>query len=109
MENVSLKYIETAKEISGLSYYAIAKKIGVTPQQINALKHRDNELKDESLLLLAQIAQTAPMKIIAEKHKRTAKGQAERKFWEAITHSKELIEETKRYILCSIQKDIKIY
>lgn len=119
MKNVSLKYIELACKKTGLSQRQIGKEIGVTAQQISNLKleridkHGKNistpELKDESLLRLAQFAQVSPMKIIAEKHKRIAKGTAERKFWDALSRSKEVLEETKQYILCSIQNDIKIY
>lgn len=105
MKNVSQKYIEIAIKKTGFTQKEIAKKIGVTSQQITNLKY-NTELKDESLLRLAQFAQVAPMKIIAEKHKRIAKGTAERKFWDTISRSKEVLEETKRYILCSIQKNI---
>ena len=109
MKNVSLKYVEIACKKTGMSKSKIAMAIGVSPAQITAMNTRDHELKDDALLQLAHFAQVSPMKIIAEKHKRQAKGQAERKFWDALSRSKEVLEETKRYILCSIQNDIKIF
>lgn len=105
MKTVSIKYVEIAKKKSGLSYYAIAKKIGVTPQTINNLKTRPGELSDSALLELAQIAQVAPHKIIAEVHMKKAKNDREKAFWAAISRSKEMIEQTKDYILCKIQDE----
>ena len=100
MSKVSLKYIEIAVEKTGLSYYAIAKKIGVTPQQINALKHRDIELKDDALIRLAQIAQINPLDLLAEKHISNAKGSAESAFWSALSKSKAAKDSLINCILC---------
>ncbi|MBE0470994.1 MAG: hypothetical protein IBX55_15985 [Methyloprofundus sp.] len=100
MNKVSLKYIEIAADKSGLSHYAIAKKIGVTPQQINALKHRDIELKDDALIRLAQIAQLNPLEVLAEKHIQNAKGNAEAAFWATLAKSKAAKDSLIDCILC---------
>ena len=108
MKNVSKKYIDKALKNTGLKRKELAPLIGVSEQQMSNLNN-GSELKDESLILLAQFAQTPSHKILAEKHMKTAKGAAEKGFWRAIASSKELAERSKDYILCSIQNDIKIF
>ncbi|GKT12957.1 MAG: hypothetical protein ISEC1_P1949 [Thiomicrorhabdus sp.] len=100
MTTVSIKYVELAKKKSGLSYYAIAKEIGVTPQTINNLKIRPGELNDSALLRLAKIAQIAPNKIVAEVHMKKAKSQVEKDFWGMVAHSSDLAKQSASYILC---------
>lgn len=101
-----MKYIEIACKKTSLKQNQLAKKIGVSAQQISNLKN-GSELKDDALILLAQFAQTPSHNILAEKHMKGAKGTAERRFWKAIASSKELAERSKDYILCSIQNNIR--
>lgn len=100
MKNVSIKYIEIACKKTGLKQKDLAPLIGVSPQQISNLNN-GSELKDDSLIRLAQFAQIPANKILSEKHIKLAKGKAEREFWVFVAKSKEMAN----CILCSIQKN----
>ncbi|MBE0471522.1 MAG: hypothetical protein IBX55_18675, partial [Methyloprofundus sp.] len=71
MENVTSKVLKTAVEKSGLSEYAIAKKIGITQQNLYRSKTTKYEANDDALIKLAQIAQLNPLEVLAEKHIQT--------------------------------------
>ena len=107
MENISLKYIDIAKKKTGYTQRELAKKIGVSAQQISNLKH-GGELKDGALIKLAQIAQVPASVVLAEKQLKKAKTEEESKFWKAVKNSAELAKLRINCILCQIGENPKL-
>jgi transcriptional regulator with XRE-family HTH domain len=108
MKNVSYKYLEIAHKKTGLSFYALAKEIGVSSIRVNQTKNDKSELNDGQLFKLAQLAQVAPSKVIAEAHIKKSKNPEEKAFWGMVAHSADLAKKSASYILCSIQNNIRI-
>jgi len=108
MENTSYKYVQIVREKTGLSYYAIAKKIGVTTTRMNQAKNNKAEFNDGALIKLAQIAQVPVSVVLAEKQLKKAKTKEESKFWNAVKNSAELAKLHIDSILCSIGKNTKM-
>ena len=103
MKTVSHKTLDKAINVTGLSEYAIAKKIGVSQTVMYRIKTTHHELNDNALIQLAQIAQLNPLEVLADKHMKTAKGSAESAFWSALSKSKAARDSLIDCILCSIQ------
>jgi uncharacterized protein YjcR len=99
---VSQKYIAYTLEKTGMKQRILAERIGVSSQQLTNAKYSD--LKDDALIRLAQIAQLNPLEVLAEKHIETAKGTAEKGFWNALLNSSNAKKDIIKCILCSIQK-----
>lgn len=97
--SITTKYLEIALEKTGLKQHEIAKKIGVSPQQLTNAKNRDVEIKDNALIKLALLTGTPANKVLAEKHLKTAKDTEETKFWQTVENNKDL-ESSLRCILC---------
>jgi len=81
----TLQFLEAVKARHGLpSDYALAKKLGLSPQAISMQKKRSGTMDDSTALRVAELLEIDAGIVLAAVHRERAKTESEKAAWKAI-------------------------